>query len=47
MFCDKKSTISLIEGIANSSKGKHIDVSYHYIQDIMEWGETKVDYISS
>lgn len=35
-FYDNKSTISLIKSKANSSKGKHIDVSYHYIQDIVE-----------
>ena len=45
MFCDNQSAISLIKSGANSSKGKHIDISYHYIQDIVERGEIKVDYI--
>lgn len=47
MFCDNQSAISLIKSGANSSKGKHIDVSYHYIQDIVERGEIKVNYIPS
>lgn len=46
-FYDNKSTISLIKSKANSSKGKHIDVSYHYIQDIVEHVEIKVNCISS
>ena len=44
MFCDNKSVISLIKSGAQSSKAKHIDVNYHYIQDI---GEIKVEFISS
>jgi hypothetical protein len=42
-----KSTISLIKSGANSSKGKHIDVNYHYIQDIVEMGEIKVHLVPS
>lgn len=36
VFCDNKFVISLIKGGANIFKGKHIDISYHYIQDIVE-----------
>ena len=39
MFCNKKSAISLIKSGVQSSKGKYIDVNYHYIQDIVERGE--------
>ena len=42
-----KSTISLIKSGANSSKGKHIDINYHYIQDIVEMGEIKVYFVPS
>ena len=31
VFCDIKSAISLIKSRAYSSKGKHIDMNYHYI----------------
>ncbi|MBT0984615.1 Ty1/Copia family ribonuclease HI, partial [Salmonella enterica subsp. enterica serovar Typhimurium] len=47
VFCDNKSAIFMIKSGANSSKGKHIDIKYHYIQDIVERGEVKVDYIPS
>ena len=47
MFCDNKSTISLIQSGANSSKGKHIETNYHYIQDIVERGEIRVWFIPS
>ena len=45
MFCDNKSTISLIKSGANSSKGKHIEKNYHYIQNIVERGEIRVHFI--
>jgi hypothetical protein len=45
VFCDNKSAISLIKSGANSSKGKHIDINYHYIQDIVERGEIKVHFV--
>ena len=32
---------------ANSSKGKHINVNYHYIQDIVEMGEIKIHFVPS
>jgi hypothetical protein len=47
VFCDNKSAISLIKSGVQSSKGKHIDISYHYIQDIVERGEIKVEFIPS
>ena len=45
VFCDNKSAISLIKSGANSSKGKHIDINYHYIQDIVKRGKIKVHFI--
>ena len=47
VFCDNKSAISLTKSGANSSKGKHIDINYHYIQDIVERGEIKVHFVPS
>ena len=47
VFCDNKSAISLIKSGANSLKGKHIDINYHYIQDIVERGEMKVHFVPS
>jgi hypothetical protein len=47
VFCNNKSTISLIKSGAHSTKGKHIDINNYYIQDIVEKGEIKVEFISS
>uniref|UniRef100_A0A2N9F3D5 Reverse transcriptase Ty1/copia-type domain-containing protein n=1 Tax=Fagus sylvatica TaxID=28930 RepID=A0A2N9F3D5_FAGSY len=47
VFCDNKFAISLIKSGENSSKDKHIDVNYHYIQDIVERGEIKVNFVPS
>ena len=47
MFCDNKFAISLIKSGANSSKGKHIETNFHYIQDIVERGEIQVQFIPS
>ena len=47
VFCDNKSAISLIKSGAKISKGKHIETNYHYIQDIMEMGEIRVQFIPS
>jgi hypothetical protein len=45
VFCNNKSAISLIKSKTNSSKGKHIDNNYHYIQDIVERGEIKIHFV--
>ena len=47
MFYDNKSAISLIKSGVNSSKGKHTETNYHYIQDIVEMGEIQVWFIPS
>ena len=47
MYCDNQSTIRLIKSGPNSSKGKHIDVDYHYIQDIVERNEVTVSFLPS
>ena len=47
VFCENKSAISLIKSGANSSKGKQIDVNYHYIQDIVETREIKAHFVPS
>jgi hypothetical protein len=47
VFCDNKYAISLIKSGAHSTKGKHIDINYHYIQDIVEKGEINVEFFIS
>ena len=41
MFCDKKSIIPLAKSEEHNSKGKDIDLNYHYIQNIVDRSEIK------
>lgn len=45
MYCDNQAAISLINSGTNSSKGKHIEIQYHYIRDIMKNRKINVTYI--
>lgn len=47
VFCENKSVIPPIKSGAYSLKGKHIDLNYHYIQEIPERGEIKLACILS
>jgi hypothetical protein len=47
VFCDNKFAISLIKSGAQSFKDKHINISYHYIQDMIEKGEIEIEFIPS
>lgn len=47
LFSNNKSTIFLVKNGANSSIGKHININYHYMQDIVERREIKVDHVPS
>ena len=45
IYCDNQAAISLINSGANSSCGKHIEIQYHYIRDIVQKWEVKISYI--
>lgn len=45
VFCDNQSDILLIKIDTQSFKGKYIDISYYYIQDIVKRGKIKVNCI--
>ena len=45
IYCDNQAAINLINSGANSSRGKHIEVQYHYIRDIVQKGEIKITYV--
>ena len=47
VFYDNKSHLFKKRSGAQSSKGEHIDISYHYIQDIVKKCEIKVEFIPS
>jgi hypothetical protein len=45
VFCDNKFLVSLIKIQTHSSKDKPINLNYHYIQDMVEKSEIKVESI--
>ena len=45
IYCDNQAAISLINSGANNSKGRHIEIQYHYIRDIIQKEEIEVSYI--
>lgn len=42
VFCNNKTVFSLMNSGAISNKGKHIDMSYHYVIDIVDTGKLKL-----
>lgn len=46
MYCHNQSTIRLIKNGPNNSKGKHVDVEYHYIQDIVTIDEVTISFLA-
>ena len=36
IYCDNQAAINVINSGANSSRGKHIEIQYHYICDIIQ-----------
>ena len=47
LYCDNQVAISLIDNGANSSRGKHIEIQYHYIRDNIQKEGIEVNYIST
>ena len=47
IYYDNQSTIRLLKSGPNSSKCKHIDADYYYIQDIVERNEVIVSFLPS
>ena len=45
IYCDNQAAISLINSGANNSKGRHIEIQYHYIRDIIQKEKIDVSYI--
>jgi hypothetical protein len=45
IFSDNQSYIVLARDPVAHSRTKHIDVRYHYIQELVSFGKTTVDYM--
>ena len=47
IWCDSQSCITLSKNIVFHDKSNHIEVRYHYIQDIVEKGVVKLQYLAT
>lgn len=46
LFIDNKSAIDLAKNLVFHGRSKHIDISYHFIRECVEWGEIIVKHVS-
>jgi hypothetical protein len=47
VHCDNQSCIKLIENPVFHDRSKHIDMKYHYIQDLVQRKTVKLQYIAT
>ena len=45
IYCDNQSCIKLTENLVFHDKSKNIDIKYHYIQDMVQRGVVKLQYV--
>ena len=45
IFCDNHSGIHLLENLVFHDRSKNIDIRYHFIQDMVQWGEIRLQHI--
>ena len=45
IYCDNQSYINLTENPMFHDKSKHIEIKYHYIQDMVQRGVVKLQYL--
>ena len=46
IFCDNQSCVKLLENPVFHSKSKHIEIKIHYIWDMVQRGEVKLQYMA-
>lgn len=47
LYMDNKSAIEMTKTFENSKRAKHIDIRLHFIKDLIEKKEFKIEYVSS
>ena len=47
ILCDNQSGIRLSENPVFHNRSKHIDIMYHFIQDMVQQGAVRLDHIES
>ena len=45
IFCDNQSGIRLSENPVFRNQSKHIDIKYHFIRDMLQRGNVRLDHI--
>jgi hypothetical protein len=44
LYCDNQATLKLMQGNNYHARTKHIDLCYHFIQDVVKKGDIKLQY---
>jgi hypothetical protein len=47
IYCDNYSCVKISENLVFHDKSKHIEIKYHFIQDMVEKGTMELWYIST
>lgn len=47
LLVDNKGAISMAKNRENSKRTKHVDIKFHFIRDLIEKEELRIDYVSS
>ena len=45
LYGDNQSTVKVSENGIRSERTKHVDIKYHFVTDVLEWGEVKLQWI--
>ena len=45
IYCDNQSCVKLSKNPVFHDKSKHIEIKYHYIRDMVQRGEVKLQYV--
>ena len=47
LYCDNTSAINILKNPMMHAKTKHIAIKYHYVRELVEEKEVKIEYVSS
>ena len=47
LYCDNTSTINISKNLVKHAKTKHIAIKYHYVRELVEDKQVKMEYIHS
>ena len=47
LYCDNTSAINISKNCVMHAKTKHIAIKYHYVRELVEDKQVKMDYVSS